>query len=81
MRDGRCQLQEVAAKVSGEPRSRAHVLESKPTRGVDARSECAAVEKATRFGAAERGRRRIEPEHDRVVPELDGDEPDARIER
>ena len=48
---------------------------------VDARREGAAVEERPRLLAAEGRRRRVEPEHDGVVEQLDGDEPDGGVER
>ena len=78
---GRGKPEKVAAKVDGDPRAGAHVLERVPARGIDARRERAAVEEGPRLIASECGGGRIESQEDAVVQELDGNEPDYRIER
>jgi hypothetical protein len=57
------------------------VLERVPARGVDARRKRATVEEGPRLIASESGGGWIESQDDTVVKELDGNEPDDRVER
>jgi len=81
MGHGRGEPEKVAAKVDGDPRPGAHVLERVPARGVDARRERSAVEEGSRLITSECGGGWIESQDDTVVQELDGNEPDDCVER
>ena len=81
MGHGRGEPEKVAAKVDSDPRSGAHVLECVPARGVDARREGSTMEEGPRLIASECSGGWIESQDDTVVKELDGNEPDDRVER
>ena len=81
MGHGSGKSEKVAAKVDRDPRPGAHVLERVPARGVDARRKRAAVEEGPRLIASESGGGWIESQDHTVVKELDGNEPDDRVER
>lgn len=80
MRFGRRQTEEVATEVDGDPSTGAGVLERIPPCRVHAGSQCPPVQERSRHVVAEGGRRRIETQHDRVVEQFHGDEPDSGVE-
>ena len=80
VRLGRGEAEEVATEVDRDPSAGARVLERIPACGVHARRERPPVEKRPGHVVAERGGGRIEPQHDRVVEQFDGDEADGGVE-
>lgn len=81
MWSGLCEAEEVAPEVDGDPRAGARMRDGVPAGRVDARGKGAAVQEGAGLVAAERGRGRVEPQHNGIVEQLDCDEADGGIER
>ncbi len=77
---GRCQSQEVAAEVDGDPVPGACVCDRVPAGCIDTGRKCAPVKERPWLLASESARRRVEPEYHGVGEEFHRDQPYRGVE-